>query len=63
MQRTLKIQRFNPETDRKPHWEEYAVEVEPTDRLLDALNQVKGTRTARWLTGAPARTASAGRTR
>lgn len=43
MQRTLRILRFNPETDRKPHWEEYPVEVEPTDRLLDALNQVKDT--------------------
>lgn len=41
MQRTLRILRFNPETDHKPHWEEYRVEVEPTDRLLDALNQVK----------------------
>jgi len=38
---TLKIQRFNPEKDQKPHWEEYTVEVEPTDRLLDALHQVK----------------------
>lgn len=37
----LKIQRFNPETDDKPHWKEYQVEVEPTDRLLDALHQVK----------------------
>jgi succinate dehydrogenase iron-sulfur subunit len=42
MQATLKIQRFNPETDAKPHWEEYQVEVEPTDRLLDALSLVKG---------------------
>jgi succinate dehydrogenase / fumarate reductase iron-sulfur subunit len=42
MQRTLKILRYNPESDNKPHWEEYQVEVEPTDRLLDALNLVKG---------------------
>jgi succinate dehydrogenase/fumarate reductase-like Fe-S protein len=41
MQATLKIQRFNPEADQKPHWEEYQVEVDPTDRLLDALQQVK----------------------
>jgi succinate dehydrogenase / fumarate reductase iron-sulfur subunit len=38
---TLKIKRYNPETDQKPHWETYPVEVEPTDRLLDALHQVK----------------------
>lgn len=37
----LKIKRYNPETDKKPHWEEYAVQQDPTDRLLDALNTVK----------------------
>ena len=41
MQVTLKIQRFDPEMDAKPHWKEYEVDVEPTDRLLDALHQVK----------------------
>ncbi len=41
MQVTLKIQRFNPETDAKPRWQEFPVEVEPADRLLDALHQVK----------------------
>lgn len=43
MQVNLKIQRFNPEVDAKPHWKEYTVEVEPADRLLDALQQVKWT--------------------
>ncbi len=37
----LKIRRFNPETDKKPWWGEYQVEVEPTDRVLDALHYVK----------------------
>lgn len=41
MQVTLRIKRFNPELDTKARFEEYAVEVEPTDRVLDALNQVK----------------------
>ena len=41
MKVTLKIQRFDPEADAKPHWKEYEVDVEPTDRLLDALHQVK----------------------
>jgi len=41
MQVTLKIQRFNPEKDQKPQWAEYQVDVEPTDRLLDALHLVK----------------------
>jgi len=38
---TLRIKRYNPETDVKPHFEEYQVEVEGTDRVLDALNQIK----------------------
>jgi succinate dehydrogenase / fumarate reductase iron-sulfur subunit len=41
MQVHLKIQRFNPETDKEPWWSEYDIEAEPTDRVLDALNQVK----------------------
>jgi succinate dehydrogenase / fumarate reductase, iron-sulfur subunit len=38
---TLRIKRYNPEIDVKPIFREYQVTVEPTDRLLDALNQVK----------------------
>jgi succinate dehydrogenase / fumarate reductase iron-sulfur subunit len=38
---TLRIKRYNPETDVKPGFKEYQVSVDPTDRLLDALNQVK----------------------
>ncbi|MDP9431365.1 MAG: succinate dehydrogenase iron-sulfur subunit [Actinomycetota bacterium] len=38
---TLKIRRYNPEFDNEPHWESYALEVQPTDRLLDALHTIK----------------------
>jgi succinate dehydrogenase / fumarate reductase iron-sulfur subunit len=38
---TLRIRRYNPEADEEPHWEEYAVSAEPTDRVLDLLHQVK----------------------
>ena len=41
MKAHLKIKRFNPEKDSKPWWGEYDVDVEPTDRVLDALHQVK----------------------
>jgi succinate dehydrogenase / fumarate reductase iron-sulfur subunit len=41
MQVTVKIQRFNPEKDARPYWKEYELEVEPSDRLLDALHQIK----------------------
>lgn len=37
----LKLKRYNPETDKKPHWETYDVDVDPTDRVLDALHEVK----------------------
>lgn len=37
----LFIRRFNPETDTKSRMVRYEVEVEPTDRLLDALNAIK----------------------
>jgi len=38
---TLRILRYNPETDEVPYYREYAVEVDPTDRVLDVLNAVK----------------------
>jgi len=41
MQTTIRILRFNPEVDEKQHWEDYALEVEPSDRLLDALQAIK----------------------
>ncbi len=37
----LKILRFNSEIDDKPQYQSYTVEVEPTDRLLDALMHIK----------------------
>lgn len=39
---TFKIRRFIPEIDDEPHWEEYVVSTYPTDRVLDALAQIKG---------------------
>ncbi len=38
---TLRIQRFNPEVDSEPHYETYSVTSHATDRVLDALHQVK----------------------
>ncbi len=38
----LRILRYNSETDSKPHYEDYAVEAGPTDRVLDLLQYVKG---------------------
>jgi succinate dehydrogenase / fumarate reductase iron-sulfur subunit len=37
----FRVKRFNPERDRAPHWEEYDVPLEPTDRLLDGLHYIK----------------------
>ncbi len=40
MKVTLAIQRYNPEHDTAPQVREYEVEVEPTDRILDALMDI-----------------------
>jgi succinate dehydrogenase / fumarate reductase iron-sulfur subunit len=42
MQVTLKIFRYNPEKDKKPHYEKYTLEAHETDRILDLLEHVKG---------------------
>jgi succinate dehydrogenase / fumarate reductase iron-sulfur subunit len=39
---TLRMRRFNPEVDQEPYWEDYVVPCYPTDRILDALHQIKG---------------------
>ena len=39
----LRVKRYNPETDKRPHWQEFEVEAEPTDRILDALHTAKWT--------------------
>jgi len=38
---TVRIRRYNPEVREDPWWDEFAVNMEPTDRLLDALHAVK----------------------
>ena len=38
----LRIQRYNPEKDKEPYFADYTVEMEPTDRVLDAILEVKG---------------------
>ena len=39
---TLKLFRYNPETDTKPYYDTFTVEAEPTDRVLDLMENVKG---------------------
>lgn len=41
MQVRLKIFRYNPETDKKPHFDKFTVEAEPIDRVLDLLEWIK----------------------
>lgn len=42
MQITLKVFRFNPEKDTRPHYDTFTLEGDPTDRILDLLEKVKG---------------------
>ena len=38
---SLKILRYDPESDRKGHWENYVVDAEPEERILDLLHKIK----------------------
>jgi succinate dehydrogenase / fumarate reductase, iron-sulfur subunit len=39
---SLRVKRYDPERDTKPHWQQFTVEgVEGTDRVLDVLHKVK----------------------
>jgi succinate dehydrogenase / fumarate reductase, iron-sulfur subunit len=38
---TLRIRRFNPEVSEDAWWDEFVVHMDPTDRVLDALHEVK----------------------
>ena len=38
---TLRIRRYNPEVSDRPWWDEFELSMEPNDRLLDALHEVK----------------------
>jgi succinate dehydrogenase / fumarate reductase iron-sulfur subunit len=44
MQLQLNVFRFDPERDRRPHMDHFIVEVDPEDRVLDALEKVRDTR-------------------
>ncbi|HUP70765.1 MAG TPA: succinate dehydrogenase iron-sulfur subunit [Acidimicrobiales bacterium] len=37
----LRIKRFNPDQDNKPYWQNFQLQADPTDRVLDALHAVK----------------------
>jgi len=37
----VRIKRYNPELDTEPHWEEYKIDADPMDRVLDVLLSIK----------------------
>lgn len=41
MKVTLKIYRFNPDSDKEPHYDIFNVEASPNDRILDCLNRIR----------------------
>ncbi len=41
MEVTVRIQRYNPEVDDELHYEDYEIQAEPTDRVLDLLHWIK----------------------
>lgn len=38
---TVRIQRFNPEVDKKPRFDEFVITLEPGTTILDALREIK----------------------
>ncbi len=38
---TIIVRRFDPETMEEPVWQDFDVQMYPTDRILDALHQIK----------------------
>jgi succinate dehydrogenase / fumarate reductase iron-sulfur subunit len=38
---TVRIQRFNPDVDKKPYWDEFMVEATQGKTILDALQEIK----------------------
>ena len=41
MKCTFVVYRFDPSVDKKPRYQEYSVEAEPTDKILDCLNKIR----------------------
>lgn len=37
----FKIFRFDPDKDEKPYYQDYSLEVRPTDKILDCLNRIR----------------------
>ncbi|MBQ0867534.1 succinate dehydrogenase iron-sulfur subunit [Streptomyces smyrnaeus] len=38
---TLRIRRFNPEVAAEPQWQDFTLKIDPKERVLDALHQIK----------------------
>ena len=41
MKSTFTVFRFDPSRDSQPSYQEYALDVEPTDKILDCLNRIR----------------------
>ncbi|MBT8372199.1 MAG: succinate dehydrogenase iron-sulfur subunit [Desulfobacterales bacterium] len=41
MKCTFIVYRFNPADDKEPRYQEYTVDAEPTDKILDCLNKIR----------------------
>ncbi|GAA3849668.1 succinate dehydrogenase iron-sulfur subunit [Streptomyces sedi] len=38
---TFRIRRFNPEVSEEVHWQDFEIAIDPKERVLDALHQIK----------------------
>ena len=42
MEINAKVFRYDPEKDKKPHFDQFSLEIDPVERVLDLLEQIKG---------------------
>lgn len=42
LQVSIEVLRYNPEKDERTHYEKYKIDAQPTDRVLDLLEYIKG---------------------
>jgi succinate dehydrogenase / fumarate reductase iron-sulfur subunit len=41
MKSTFSVYRYDPKVDKKPRYQDYEVDTEPTDKILDCLNKIR----------------------
>jgi len=41
MKCTFSVYRYDPKVDKKPRYQDYEIDAQPTDKILDCLNKIR----------------------